>query len=171
MSKFLCFLALTAIGLLAVNADGESRIIGGENAVNGQFPHHVHIQNIVNVTFQCGGSIIGDRFVLTAAFCDGIGDGDNNNLRIIVGDVDREANATQHLVDEVITHPDEDTPGNEIAVIRVTQPFEFSANVRAIRLPTVDIRITDDGLAIPVTIVGWGQNNVSLSISLWPLIK
>lgn len=40
MSKILCFLVIAAVGLLAVKADSESRTIGGQDAVRGQFPHH-----------------------------------------------------------------------------------------------------------------------------------
>lgn len=128
MSKALCLFALTVIGLLTVKINGESRIIGGENAVIGQFPHHVYILNIKTNVTKCGGSIIGDRFVLTAFFCGN----DMRDLRIIAGEVDRGANAIQHQVDRV-------TIKNGIAVMRVEQPFKFTANVLAIRLPTADI--------------------------------
>jgi secreted trypsin-like serine protease len=42
------------------------RIIGGSSAISGQFPWHVEV-DIGRAL--CSGSIIGDKFVLTAAHC------------------------------------------------------------------------------------------------------
>lgn len=42
-------------------------IIGGSYSVKGQFPYQVSIQ--VNGKHNCGGSIIADQYILTAAHC------------------------------------------------------------------------------------------------------
>ncbi|KAL4708890.1 hypothetical protein ACJJTC_001689, partial [Scirpophaga incertulas] len=47
-------------------------IVGGENAAQGEFPHMVAIgwSNFNNgYDFNCGGSLVSDRFVLTAGHC------------------------------------------------------------------------------------------------------
>ena len=43
-----------------------SRIVGGEDALFGEFPWQVLIKI---ASHQCGGSIINRRFVVTAAHC------------------------------------------------------------------------------------------------------
>lgn len=162
MSKLLCLIALTAVLSLTVEVDGESLIFGGQNAVNGQFSHHVKIRFTEFNTAHCGGSIIGDRFVLTTALCVPE-DYPTKHLRVIVGDVDR-VNGVRHQVDKVIIHPKANFHLNNIAVVRVALPFQFTANVRAITLPTKDTPVTNDGSAVPASIVGWGVFKVSQSL-------
>jgi chymotrypsin-like protease len=51
--------------MLVKNIDGQ--IIGGEEAEIGQFPWQVLLRK--DSEMQCGGSLISDRWVLTAAHC------------------------------------------------------------------------------------------------------
>lgn len=46
-------------------------IVGGTKTKNGEFPHMVAIgyKDLDQIRFFCGGSLISDRFVLTAAHC------------------------------------------------------------------------------------------------------
>lgn len=77
-------------------------------------------------------------------------------------------NAVQHQVDKVIVHPYATFFWNGVGLVRVAQPFRFTANVRAIRLPTEDTQIKTDGSTVPAILVGWGQSKVSES-RLWSL--
>lgn len=156
MLKLLCSLVITAFGLAAVRADQESRIFGGQDAVIGQFPHNVRVRSIRDNNLFCGGSIIADRFVLTSPQC--VEQDIVRDLRVVVGEIDIEDNGTEYHVDMVEIHPEATWAENDIAVVRVSEPFQFSANVRAIRLPTEDTPIMNDGLAVPATIVGWGYS-------------
>ncbi|KAI2800761.1 hypothetical protein BLOT_012333 [Blomia tropicalis] len=47
----------------------ESYLYGGRNAMNGEVPWQVAIQVPEMPDFLCGGSIIGDKWILTAAYC------------------------------------------------------------------------------------------------------
>jgi secreted trypsin-like serine protease len=50
----------------------ESRVIDGTSAAIGQFPFVVYLQSLMldgNTTMECGGALISDNFVITAAQC------------------------------------------------------------------------------------------------------
>ena len=50
-----------------VARDLSSRIIHGSNAASGQFPHQVAL--LRDGSFSCGGSVIANNWVITAAHC------------------------------------------------------------------------------------------------------
>ncbi|XP_023310620.1 chymotrypsin-2-like [Anoplophora glabripennis] len=49
------------------NFGGESRIVNGTNAKEGEFPYAVSLRR--NSSHTCGGTILNERFILTAAHC------------------------------------------------------------------------------------------------------
>lgn len=70
-----CVLAITLLSSRAFASPITGRIAGGKEAKEGQFPYQVSVRR--SNYHLCGGSIIDDRTILTAAHC--VADKTNND--------------------------------------------------------------------------------------------
>lgn len=133
-----------------IRRPGPSRIVNGQQARQNEFPWQVGIRAYSGFGF-CGGSIVNEEWILTAAHCveysDSIvgvavgwhesqGDGDDMSPDMI-------AKGTAYIrVARQIRHPDYDPSSlrNDIALIQLAEKINFSAgedaNVRQACLPT-----------------------------------
>ncbi|NWH64531.1 FA10 factor, partial [Geococcyx californianus] len=87
----------------------------------------------------CGGTILNEYFVLTAAHCAN----QYKDLQVIVGMVDKEKDnpsRTMHTVEEIIVHAkfDKTTYDSDIALIKLKEPITFSEDVIPACLPEED---------------------------------
>lgn len=148
-----CLLA-TVAGTLAADSD---RIIGGNEARRGQFPYQVSLRR--NRLHSCGGAIIAERFVLTAAHCTQTTPA---NVQVSVGAHSRFDNHTLHAVSRIVNHPryNSSTIENDISLVQTTQRIVYGRFVRPIGLPTRNL-LDENGIRL--TISGWGQYRVSVS--------
>lgn len=134
------------------NSD-ESGIIGGSTARNGQFPYQAVLRIKSPDNIMCGGSILNDRFILTAAHCfNGFEHYNVTDFRVGVGNIDR-VQAEAHLLEKIIKHKDYNGVENDLCLLKLKDPLEFRENIQPI-----DIRkfpVSDDENAI---VSGWGYN-------------
>ncbi|KAJ6640320.1 Serine protease snake [Pseudolycoriella hygida] len=112
-------------------------IVGGEVAKAGEFPHMAVIGWTSNgeVDWKCGGSLISEYFVLTAAHCSSVYGippdivrlGDQNLVR-----QDDKAEPQEYRVASVIVHPDYRHSSNyfDIALIRLAPQVTFTRFIR-----------------------------------------
>merc|ERR1712133_245961 len=86
---------------------GQGRIVGGEEANDGEFPFQVSLRSVgaVGLTHFCGGSIIDENWVLTAAHC-------------CAGQIPA-------------------TMPNDACLLKMKEPFEWTEFVQPIALPAV----------------------------------
>ena len=147
-----------------VKTDAEAKITGGTNAAISDFPWQVFIESDV---FTCGGSIISNQWIITAAHCTR----DEYNVRIpasamdvIVG-ANNPRNALQgkkYFVSEVISHEafDVSTLENDIALLKLKEPVDYPNAVPIKLISTKDAAAgaTDPGVMSWVT--GYGITNV-----------
>lgn len=159
------FFAITASSIQAQPLAGPSpRIIGGVDATPGDYPWAVallraNITGGFNAQF-CGGSLIADRWVLTAAHCvDGFSSASEIQVAIGIDDLDAIHSSDRKSINTIFVHPDYDAAlqENDIALLELTTPS--SAPVLAV----ADNNLMNTTIAVgdPMTIIGWGTTNAS----------
>ncbi|KAL7018273.1 hypothetical protein ACKWTF_010700 [Chironomus riparius] len=127
---------------LSNNGEISPFIIGGQPAERGQFPHHalIYIVHPGSVVYLCGGSIIDQKWILTAAHC---AYGAVQSFEIFLGVVDFNGPVSWYgtvYPQDVIIHQDYDdsTLINDIAMIKLVDAPEdlfFDSSVAPISLP------------------------------------
>lgn len=111
-------------------------IVGGVDAMQGEFPHQAAIgypDGLGSITFQCGGSLISDRFVLTAAHCRKPARHEPTIVRLGAWNIKvQEFSAKDVPILRFITHENYNpaTKENDIAVIQMRDSVDFSTSLR-----------------------------------------
>ncbi|XP_060534865.1 chymotrypsin-1-like [Cylas formicarius] len=138
-----------------------TRIVAGSDASDGEFPYAVSIR--YNNCHECGASIISDRWVLTAAHCIFL---EYMNLStILYGTIEadncQEATSNTKRVKRAIIHEAyQNYSGhfNDIGLIEVEDPFEFSNEVKPVLLPKL---FEHPPVFQPSYLVGWGYEETN----------
>ncbi|XP_065365947.1 brachyurin-like [Calliphora vicina] len=144
------------------------RIISGTQAAQGQFPWQVILKVDESDVLLCGGSIISDSWVLTAAHCTyGL-----QSVFLVFGTIDLfnyEINMTSTAF---FMHPEYNDYNfsNDIALIQLPQALKFTSNVQAIAMVTSSQAATGF-IGTQATITGFGRTGDaspnSSSVLLW----
>ncbi|XP_071389683.1 serine protease 33 [Centroberyx affinis] len=142
----------------------ENRIVGGMDASDGAWPWQVDIQT-KSSGHVCGGSIISEYWVLSAAHCFP-NPFDVGSYIIYAGRYQLNGfNPYQstHSVSRVVIPSDYVEPhqGSDMALVRLSSPVTWSDRVRPICLPNSDTLFPG---GMPCYVTGWGniRNEVSL---------
>ncbi|CAF5135023.1 unnamed protein product, partial [Rotaria sp. Silwood1] len=142
------------------------KIVGGESAVNSSWGWAVSLQRFGS--HFCGGAIISPLHIITAANCV------PNSTTIIgtanvVASIDKLSQSTSssaqvRSVVNVFSHPDydKDSNANDIAVLRLNQPFDISYEKGSARLCIPRVVAADANSDYPVSnsrlvAIGWGK--------------
>ncbi|EDW59147.2 uncharacterized protein Dvir_GJ10717 [Drosophila virilis] len=129
----------------------ESRIVGGTDAPEGWAPYQVSIMSTFG-EHVCGGSIIAEQWILTAAHCL---EWPIQYLKIVTGTNDYTKPGAEYLVDATKKHCQHDQPiyHNDIALIHTATPIVYNVRTQPIKLASVDSLKAGD----KVTLSGWGS--------------
>jgi len=137
------------------DAYNSTRIVGGQDAADGQFPSAVTLQSGAASSLFCGASILDENWCMTAAHCI---DGRTNvwvryNTRVTGSN----PGGTAVLSSRIIKHENYNSNSidNDIGLIQMSQPLVLGqTNAKAVTLtttePTADTR---------VYAVGWGTTS------------
>ena len=150
-------LLITTISLTAFAAPTNPgmEIVGGTNAVKGEFPFQVSLQG--STGHFCGGSLIKKNWVLTAAHC--VADW-NPSTKIVIGLHDRndKSGTETFTATKVIANPqfDSQTYDWDYALLKLSGDSKF----RTIDLNTTEIQIPEvDQAPYNVWTSGWGTTS------------
>ncbi|KAJ2395985.1 Kallikrein-14 [Coemansia sp. RSA 2559] len=132
----------------------KARILGGSGANKSNYPFIVYLQNTAEQTY-CGGSIISDDWVLTAAHC--IKTASASDLHVYIGQAEYNPDPSKATaVSSVTTHPgyDDSTMVNDLSLIKLATPITTNGNSSTI---SVDSSSVGDGVTL--TALGWGYTS------------
>ncbi|XP_042855585.1 transmembrane protease serine 9-like [Penaeus japonicus] len=146
-----------------------NRIVGGmEVKPAHKYPWHVGLKKRGVMNYVCGGSIINDRYALTAAHC--FFDKDGNRVSdegLVVGVADHDMYSTSDdisgvtrlvAVEKVILHPSYSSSGYDydIALLKLSEVLDLSKNkeLRSVCLPADDSKSYAGATGIAA---GWGR--------------
>ena len=161
MKKFT--LSITFLLLIPFISLSQSDIVGGDDANISDYPYQAAMLGEGwgnNYYAYCGASVINEYWVLTAAHCM-VGE-NAPTTAVRVGNSNSYAQGGQtYDVAEIISHPNynSNTMNNDIALIRLEDPIQFSNNVQPVLLvcdQQVELGVEDVGQTSWIT--GWGED-------------
>ncbi|XP_077256114.1 chymotrypsin-2-like isoform X3 [Temnothorax americanus] len=135
MTVYLLFLiALFAVAHGAIRKI-DTQIVKGRYAKPGEVPYQVSLQRNRIGKHRCGGAIIGQYYILTAAHCvDGV---DVSTISAHVGLTDLQEPHAVHLIESSYIHKDYNRTNswiNDIALLKLHFPIKYSPLVSPVKL-------------------------------------
>jgi len=149
-------------------AKRSTRIVGGVTTEVNEYPWQIGMKFPGGNYFYCGGTLISDQWIMTAAHCT---DGDQaSDIKIVLGEhtytSSSETTILELGVEKLIQHPDYDpTYTNfDFSLLKLESPVDFSAypHIRPACLPESDSNDYADLVAITT---GWGTTSSGGSLS------
>ncbi|KAM9745016.1 LOW QUALITY PROTEIN: serine protease 33-like [Menidia menidia] len=153
---------LDVCGTAPLNTKGDTRIVGGEDAPAGSWPWQASLQR--RGSHFCGGSLINNMWVLTAAHC--FPSTSTSDLVVSLGRDTLQGsnpNAVSRTVSRVINHPNynDDTSDNDICLLQLSDTVDFTDHIRPVCLAASGSQFSEGQNS---WVTGWGniRNGVSL---------
>jgi len=146
------------------NFDGRTggKIVNGKETPKNAYPFMAALMRVSSYSNRprqfCGGSLIDESHILTAAHCiEGFSASDVKTLRIYLGAHDIKSSSdgrSEHRVVRIIKHKDFDpkTLVNDIAILTLETPARMTNIIQTVCLPNYHV----SHLGEKVTVAGWG---------------
>ncbi len=148
------------------SVDGLSRpsIVGGAPAQQGAWPWQVRLSITTHEgTFLCGGSLLSDQWVLTAAHCieDAGATVSPANITVRAGSLQQDSGGVVMGVGRVIKHHAYEpvTTDNDIALLRLSSPLPLSKTISPIAPLSASQEQQLAAANTLATVTGWGTTS------------
>ncbi|XP_037070708.1 chymotrypsin-2-like, partial [Pollicipes pollicipes] len=115
-----------------------ARVVGGAEATPGQYPWQAGLVSVGATRTFCGGSVINNRYVLTAAHC--TAGTTAGQIQVLLGDHQIGVNdgETRYSVSQILDHPSYSSAfssGFDFSLLRLDREIAFTARVAPVCLP------------------------------------
>uniref|UniRef100_A0A8I3MFK5 Uncharacterized protein n=2 Tax=Canis lupus familiaris TaxID=9615 RepID=A0A8I3MFK5_CANLF len=135
-----------------------ARVVGGDNARPHSWPWQISLQYLKNGVWRhtCGGTLIANNYVLTAAHCIS----DTLTYRVALGKnnlvVEDEEGSVFANVESIVVHEKWNSflVRNDIALIKLAEPVQLSDTIKVACLPEAGSLLPQD---YPCYVTGWGR--------------
>ncbi|KAK4872912.1 hypothetical protein RN001_014941 [Aquatica leii] len=154
-------LLIVSLSLVHFSYGAEIKVVGGSDAPEGAFPYQASLRK--KGKHSCGGSLIGDQWILTAAHC--VSKQDASKYTVVVGSNLISKGGDSYDVEEFIPHEkyDPEVILHDIALIKLKNAVKLSDSVKKIELAGED---TPSGKELVLS--GWGLTGVGILQLLSP---
>tara|TARA_B110000977_G_scaffold176189_1_gene231608 strand:- start:957 stop:2684 length:1728 start_codon:yes stop_codon:yes gene_type:complete len=153
---------------LLVLGQAQSVVVGGIDVDIDEYPWQTALTSSPNGSGFCGGSIIANSWVLTAAHC--VNGDSPNNLFIRCGTSSSFASGgDSYSVKQIIVHPSYNNPVSmayDFALVEIDDEFLFNENVAKIDLINqTELLAGAESPGVRSTITGWGTTSSGGSLA------
>lgn len=145
-------------------------IVNGQDAYRGQFPYYTFLKlNTTDGDGICGGTLISNEWILTAAHC--LYDTLNGEIHLgslrVADRTEKGRVIMEFGMEHRYIHPNyyQSIVWNDIGLIRLPKPVEFSDVIRSVKLACETIKIQD------VIAIGNGFTNAKQTKSASPILQ
>ncbi|GLV32206.1 uncharacterized protein CBL_11837 [Carabus blaptoides fortunei] len=149
----------------ANNLYADSRIVGGVNATFGEIPYIISLRGLNR--HLCGGSILNEKYVLTAAHCVARWANQSELFSVQYGILELTQFEPNVLpVKKITVHEnfvDDGQLPNDIAIVEIDGTFTFGPNVKPVKLPTPFENVEDSDALL----AGWGLDKTGGRIMIF----
>jgi len=158
-------LTLLILTSFSFSAAAQQKVVGGVDVDIKDYPWQIALTSSPSGSGFCGGSIIGDSWVLTAAHC--VSGESASGLYIRGGSSSSYASGgDSYSVSQIIVHPNYSGNSHDFALIEINGEFDYNTNVQKIDLINANeiaAGVQDGG--IMATITGWGTTSSGGSLA------
>uniref|UniRef100_A0A1Y1LWN7 Peptidase S1 domain-containing protein n=1 Tax=Photinus pyralis TaxID=7054 RepID=A0A1Y1LWN7_PHOPY len=161
-TMYLLVAAIFALSLTSVESNLEPRIVGGKKAKISDFPFFVSIRTYPN-KYICGGAIIDDFWVATAAQC--VRGVSPNNLFVVAGVAALNETGDRYAVQAVQIHPwfNPTMKTNDTALLKLTRKLS-GKNIKKIEMTKEAIKDGKDMELCGHGATGYPFKNASINL-------